>query len=165
MDMEFILFDMQDQAMLMSMLPLYQTYEAEISNEALEDIFPPSAFDENFAYFRGYFEGKTTFICVIDEGYKGFVTFHADTKERPGHVDGYEGWGHMSEIYVAKQHRKHGLGKVMVAKAEEELNKLDIKGIYLNDIVGNPHFWKSLNYIDTGIVEPNEGGRVYVKYV
>jgi len=161
--MRFIEFDMQDEAMLMALLPLYQTYEAEISEEALEDIFPPDEFEENFAYFKKYFAGKTTYICVIDSEYKGFVTFHLDCEEVPGYVDGYKGWGHMSEIYVDKQLRKHGLGKVMVSKAEEVLKKLDIKGIYLNDIVGNPSFWKSLDYVDTGIIEPNEGGRIYEK--
>ena len=163
--MEFIEFDMQDETMLMALLPLYQTYEAEISKEELEDIFPTDAFDENFEHFKGYFKGKTTYICVIDGAYKGFVTFHLDCEGIPGHVDGYKGWGHMSEIYADKQLRRHGLGKVMVNKAEEELKKHDIKGIYLNDIISNPFFWKSLNYIDTGKIEPNEGGRIYEKHV
>jgi len=163
--MELIEFDMKDETMLMALLPLYQTYEAEISKEELEDIFPPDEFDKNFEYFKEYFEGKATYICVMDGEYKGFVTFHLDCKERPGHAEGYEGWGHMSEIYVDKQLRKHGLGKAMIKKAEEQLKKLDIKGIYLTDVVGNPLFWKSLNYIDTGIIEPNEGGRIYEKHV
>jgi len=163
--MEFIEFNMQDEAMMIALLPLYQTYEAEISKEEIEDIFPADEYDKNFEYFKEYFEGKTTFICVKDGKYKGFVTFHVDCEEVPGHADGYKGWGHMSEIYVDKHLRKHGLGKLMVNKAEEELRKLNIKGIYLNDIVGNPSFWKSLNYTDTGIIEPNEGGRIYAKEV
>ena len=71
----------------------------------------------------------------------------------------------MSEIYADKQFRRHGLGKVMVNKAEEELAKHNIKGIYLTDIANNDSFWQSLNYIDTGKIEPNEGGRIYEKHV
>ena len=163
--MEFIKLNMQDETMLMALLPLYQIYEAEISEEELGDIFPSDEFDENFEYFKEYFKGKTTYICVIDGVYKGFVSFHLDCEEMPGYADGYQGWGHMSEIYVDKQLRKHGLGKMMVSKAEEELKKHDIKGIYLTDIANNGHFWGLLNYIDTGKIEPNEGGRIYEKYV
>ena len=164
-DMEFIELDMRDEAMMNALLPLYQIYEAEISKEELEDIFPPDAFDENFEYFKEYFEGKTTYICSINGEYKGFVSFHLVSEKMPGYADGYEGWGHMSEIYADKQLRRHGLGKVMVNKAEEELKKHGIKGIYLTDIADNSHFWKALNYIDTGKIEPDEGGRIYEKHV
>ena len=163
-EMEFIEFHMQDRNMLMALLPLYQIYEAEISQEELEDIFPADEFDKNFEYFKEYFEGKTTYICVIGGEYKGFVSFHPVCEEMPGYADGYEGWGHMSEIYVDKQLRGHGLGKVMVNKAEEELEKHNIKGIYLTDIANNGSFWQSLNYIDTGKIEPKEGGHIYEKY-
>ena len=163
--MEFIELDMQDETMLAALLPLYQTYEAEISKAELEDIFPADELEANFAYFKEYFEGKTTYMCVINSEYKGFVSFHPVCEEMPGYADGYEGWGHLSEIYTDKQLRRHGLGKVMVDKAEEELKKHDIKGIYLTDIAANDFFWKSLNYIDTGRIEPNEGGRIYEKHI
>jgi len=164
--MEFIKLDMQDKAMLMALLPLYQNYEAEISEEELEDIFPADAFDENFEYFKEYFEGKTTYICVIDGEYKGFVSFHLVCEDMPGYADGYEGWGHMAEIYTDKQSRGLGLGKKMVKKAEEELRKFDIKGIYLmNMLPANGGFWKSYGYTDTGKIVPEEGGWIYEKNV
>ena len=164
-NIKFVELDMQDEAMMTALLPMYQVYEAEISDEEVEDIFPADAFDENFEYFKEYFEGKTTYICVIDGAYKGFVSFHLDCEEMPGYAEGYEGWGHLSEIYADKQIRGHGLGKAMVSKAEEELKKHKIKGIYLTDIANNGSFWKVLNYADTGKIEPNEGGRIYEKYV
>ncbi|MCL1787692.1 MAG: GNAT family N-acetyltransferase [Defluviitaleaceae bacterium] len=163
--MKFIQFDMQDDAMLMALLPLYQTYEAEISEEAVEDIFPADAFDENFVHFKEYFEGKPTLICVIDGEYKGFVSYHLVSEDMLGYADGYEGWGHMSEIYTVKPLRGQGLGKVMAGKAEEALKKHDIKGIYLTDIADNGTFWQSLGYVDTGKIEPNEGGRIFEKLV
>ncbi|MCL2236584.1 MAG: GNAT family N-acetyltransferase [Defluviitaleaceae bacterium] len=163
--MVFVELDMKDEAMMMKLLPLYQTYESEISEEVLEEIFPPNNFDENFSYFKRYFSGKTTFICVADGEYGGFVTFHVDGDERRGYADGYEGWGHMSEIYTDRRLRGHGLGKAMVNKAEEELKKLGVRSIYLTDIADNDLFWKSLNYIDTGKIEPNEGGKIYEKHV
>jgi len=162
---KFVELDMGDEDMMMELLPLYQRYEAEISREEPDLFYPAYSFDELFEHFKRYFGGKTTFICVMDGGYKGFVTFHPDCGEVRGYADGYEGWGHMSEIYADKQLRGIGLGKAMVSKAEEELKKHNIKGIYLTDIVGNGFFWKSMDYIDTGKIEPNEGGRIYEKHV
>jgi len=166
--MKFIKFDMQDETMQMTLLPIYQTYEAEISEEEdeLDEFYPKDSFDELLGHFKEYFGEKTTYICVIDGKYKGFVTFHLDCKEIPAYVDGYEGWGHMSEIYTDKKARGLGLGKAMVKKAEEELKKLGIKGIHLMNLLPeNKGFWKSLDYIDTGKIEPKEGGQIFEKYL
>jgi len=164
--MELVNFNMQDENMLMTLLPLYQTYEAEISEEEPNEFYPADSFDELFKHFKGYFGGKTTYICVVDGEYKGFVTFHLDCEETPGYVDGYKGWGHLSEIYIDKHSRGIGLGKIMVKKAEDELKKLDVKGIHLmNLLLENGAFWKSLGYTDTGKIEPNEGGQIYEKYI
>ncbi|MCL2216432.1 MAG: GNAT family N-acetyltransferase [Defluviitaleaceae bacterium] len=162
---EFIKLDMQSEAMMMALFPLYQSYESEISKEELEDIFPTDAFEENFEYFKAYFEGKPTYICVMGGEYRGFVSFHLDSEETPGYADEYTGWGHLSDIYVDKKSRGLGLGKVMANKAEEGLKKLNISGIYLTDIADNGLFWKFLGYADTGKIEPNEGGRIYEKHV
>ena len=162
--MTFIKYDMQDESMKMALLPLYQTYEAEISNEKLEDIFPTNAFDKNFEYFTAYFEGKTTYICIINGKYKGFVTFHIDCEDTPGYASGYEGWGHISELYIDRQLRKQGLGKSMVKRAEEELKKIDVTSLYLMNLLQeNTNFWVSLGYIDTGKIVPEEGGRIFEK--
>jgi ribosomal protein S18 acetylase RimI-like enzyme len=163
--MEFIKLDMKDESMMMAFLPLYQLYEAEISKLELEDIFPADKFDDNYEYFKEYFEGKTTYICVINGEYKGFVSLHLVCEDMPGYADGYEGWGTVSEIYTDKQLRRQGMGKVMVNKAEEELKKHVIKGIFLVDIANNELFWKSRNYTNTGIFVPDESGWIYEKYV
>ena len=164
--MEFIELNLQDEAMQMALLPIYQNYEAEISEEKLEDIFPPDEFEENFEYFMEYFgRGITTYICMTNDEIVGFISFHVDCEDVPGYAAGYEGWGHIAEIYTCKQSRGLGLGKAMVKMAEEELRKLDIKSIYLTDFSGNPAFWKSLGYVDTGKIEPEEGGRIYEKHM
>ena len=164
--MEFIELNLEDEAVMMALLPLYQNYEAEISDEPLEDIFPPDEFEENYEYFVEYFgRGYTTLICMIDAEIKGFVCFHKVSEAAPGYADGYEGWGHMAEIYAVKQSRGLGLGKTIAKKAEEELCKLGAKSVYLTDISGNDAFWKSLGYIDTGRTEPEEGGRIYEKHI
>jgi len=163
--MEFVKLDIQDKDMLMNLFPLYQNYEAEISKEELEDIFPPNEHEANFAYFKEYFgQGYTTYICVINGEFRGFVCFHAVSDATPGYADGYEGWGHLAEIYTDKQMRRLGLGKVMIEMAERELGKLGIKGIYLMDICDNYSFWKHMGYIDTGKIEPKEEGRIYEKH-
>jgi len=61
--MDFIKLNLQDEDMLMALLPLYQNYEAEISKEKLEDIFSPDELQENFEYFKDYSEGYTTYKC------------------------------------------------------------------------------------------------------
>jgi len=164
--MVFIKFDMQDETMMRKLLPIYQIYEAEISEDELDEFYPKDSFSELFEHFIEYFEGKTTYICVVDGEYKGFVTFHLDCEETRGYADGYEGWGHLSEIYTNKQSRRLGLGKAMVKKAEEELKKLNIKGIHLMNLLPeNICFWKSLGYIDTGKIEPEEGGQIFEKHL
>ncbi|MCL2407113.1 MAG: GNAT family N-acetyltransferase [Defluviitaleaceae bacterium] len=162
--MDLIKLDLQNDIMIKALLPLYQTYEAEISEEELLELFPPDTpLNDMLAEMHGYFEGKPVYICVVDGAYKGFVSYHMDTKDTPGFADGYEGWGHLSDIFIDKDSRKQGMGKMLVEKAEEGLGKLGIKGIYLTDIVGNDKFWVSLGYVDTGKIEPDEGGRIYEK--
>ena len=162
--MRFIELDLQDEFMLTTLYPLYQNYEAEISGGEVEDFFPIDEHEDNFEDFLNCFKGCTTYICVIDEEYKGFVNCHMDSEERPGYAKGYNGWGHMSDIYVDKQSRGLGIGKLMVRMAEKKLSEYDKKGIYLTDLSGKGFFWESLGYIDTGKTEPN-GGQICEKYV
>lgn len=53
----------------------------------------------------------------------------------------------------------------MVKIVEEELKRLNIYQLYLTDLSHNITFWKSLDYIDTGKIEPNEGGKIFLKYL
>ncbi|MCL2572934.1 MAG: hypothetical protein FWE34_00100 [Defluviitaleaceae bacterium] len=78
--MELVKLNMQDEDMMMALLPLYQDYEATISEEELEDIFPPDKFQENYEHFTDHFNGLTTYICMIDGKFKGFVGFHVDAR-------------------------------------------------------------------------------------
>lgn len=162
--MEYIKLDLKNNEIMHKLYPLYINYETEISKALVEEIFDPKKEEENYMYFKSYFSrGITTYICVIKGDFKGFISFHVDSKEIPGYADGYHGNGHLAEIYVKKDMRGLGLGKQMVKKAEEELLKLSMKKVYLTDLSGNDRFWKSMNYIDTGKIEIKEGGRIYEK--
>ena len=167
--MELIKFDMQNETMAMALLPLYQAYEAEISGDELDDFdefYPYDSFDELYEVFHGYLDGKMVYICVIDGEYRGFVAFHVDTDEIPGFADGYRGWGHLSDLYMCKQSRGRGLGKMLVDKAEEGLKKLGVKAIHtMNMLPANIGFWKAVGYTDTGKIEPEEGGQIVEKYL
>jgi len=164
--MELIKFDMQNETMAMALLPLYQAYEAEISEDELDEFYPEDTFDDLVEYFQEYFEGLTTFISVIDGEYRGFVAFHLDTDEMPGYADGYRGWGHLSEIYMDKKSRGLGLGKMLVDKAEEELKKLGVAAIYLMNLLpSNSGFWTASGYTDTGKIVPEEDGRIFEKHL
>ena len=167
--MELIKFDLENETMAMALLPLYQAYEAEISEDDLDDFgefYPEDSFDDLYEVFQGYLEGKTTYICVIDGEYRGFVAFHVDTDEIPGFADGYRGWGHLSDLYTCKQSRGLGMGKMLVGKADEELKKLGITAIHtMNMLPANFGFWMAVGYTDTGKIEPEEGGWIVEKYL
>jgi len=164
--MKFVELNLRYEAMTTALLPLYQSYEAEISEEDVEEIFPASEFEENFEYFMGYFgRGITTHLCIVDDELVGFVSFHKVCEKIPSYADGYEGWGHIAEIYTSEKARGLGLGKAMITKAEEELKKLGVNAIHLTDIADNGDFWKSLGFKDSGKIEPNEGGRIYEKHI
>ena len=162
--MDLIKLDINNKAMCMKLLPIYQIYEAEISEDELDEFYPKDSFDALFEHFKQYFDKKTTIICEIEGVYQGFVTFHVVCEKIPAYAKGYEGWGHISEIFISQDARGLGLGKLMVEKAEKELNKLNVKGIHLMNLLPeNKGFWESLGYKFTGKIEPNEGGHVFEK--
>jgi len=74
--MKFIELDMQDEAMLMALLPLYQTYEAEISEEEPDEFYPADSFDELFEHFKEYFFIQKCMAhggLILGEFWHGFV--------------------------------------------------------------------------------------------
>ena len=164
--MPLIKFNIQDEEMQLKMLPLYQVYESEISEDELDEFYPCDSYEELYAYFIKYFTNKTTYIYEENDKYKGFVTYHVDCDEVPGYADGYDGWGTISEMYTEKQFRGLGLGKIMIEHAENELTAQGVNRIYLmNCLPENAGFWTALGYIDTGKIVPEEDGLIFEKYV
>lgn len=164
--LKFIELDLNDQEMMDKLYPVYQRYEMEISSSTKEEIFPEKLAKENVKYFKAYFgRGIKTYLCIINETITGFVSYHIDSEQVPGYAQGYHGWGHLAEIYLEKEYRSRGIGRQMVKIVEEELKRLNIYQLYLTDLSHNITFWKSLDYIDTGKIEPNEGGKIFLKYL
>ena len=147
--------------MMNRLLPIYQKYESEISQENIIDIFPPDEFEENFEYFTEYFSWGITLIMEVDKKYAGFVSYHLVSDCEPGYSSLYLNknpkWGHIKEIYVEKDLRYQQLGKKMVEKAEKELQNLNACGAYLVDVSSYPKFWNSMGYVDTGKIVKEEG--------
>lgn len=161
---EFINLDLNDKKMMDKLAPIYMAYEAEISKEPIEDIFPPDTPDENYNEAVEYFSrGLDTQIALQNGEIAGFVCFHIVTDDMPGYIKNTNGWGHLSEIYVTPKHRKSGLGKLLADIAEKHLQPLNIPGIILTDIADNGTFWQKMGYHYTGEIEPNEGGKIYKK--
>ncbi len=162
--MNFIELNTEDQKIMDMLYPHYQAYEAEISSSEIEEIFPHHLGDENYLYFENYFKrGITTYLYLENNEILGFVGYHIDSEKVKGYAEGYNGWGHLAEIYTKKEYRGRGIGKMMVKKVEHELISQGITSVYLTDLSGNPSFWKSLEYKDTLKIEPNEGGRIFEK--
>ena len=164
--MNFIKLNTEDQKMMDMLYSHYQAYEAEITSSEIEEIFPYHLENENYLYFENYFKrGITTYLYFENNKILGFVGYHIDSKKVKGYAEGYDGWGHLAEIYTIKECRGRDIGKVMVKKVEDELIYLGVTSIYLTDLSDHPSFWKSLEYIDTLKIEPNEGGRIFEKYL
>jgi len=72
-----------------------------------------------------------------------------------------EGYGFIREMYIRKDHRKQGYGKILVAHAEKELKKLSVPHIYLTS--SNDPFWLSVGYANTGEVCKKNNNNILIK--
>ncbi len=72
---------------------------------------------EDFFIFAA-FDGEKPVGYIIGRGFKPY-----ESRERAGYVE---------ELYVLKNWRKHGIGSMLLKKAEDEFRKLGFKEMYLD---------------------------------
>lgn len=112
---------------------------------------------------------QTTLVEVLipylidEDDILGFISYNIDSDDVPGYANGYKDFGHIAEIYIDKIYRNKGYAKKLVQSVELIFEKSKINDIYLVDINQNENLWKSLNYINTGIIEPEENGIIFTK--
>ena len=98
-------------------------------------------------------------LLHLDASPIGFIMYQVDSPK--SNWCEKEGYGFIREMYIRKDHRKQGYGKILVAHAENELKKLSVPHIYLTS--SNDDFWLSVGYADTGEVCEKNDNNILIK--
>ena len=89
----------------------------------------------------------------------GFIMYQVDSPQ--SNWCEKEGYGFIREMYIRKDYRKHGYGKILAIHAEDALKKLSVPHIYLTS--SNDAFWFSVGYADTGEVCEKNNNNILIK--
>ena len=89
----------------------------------------------------------------------GFIMYQVDSPK--SNWCEKEGYGFIREMYLCKNYRKQGFGKILAAHAENELKKLSVPFIYLTS--SNDNFWLSAGYAGTGEICEKNNNHVLIK--
>ena len=87
-------------------------------------------------------------VAVDGETLWGFIIYQTDAPENEWCFR--DGDGDIREIYVTPTHRKRGVGKQLLAFAENELSLGGVKCIYLLPTEENENFFIGCGYKDLG---------------
>lgn len=80
----------------------------------------------------------------------GFVIYQIDELIGDWHFK--EGWGDVRELFVAFEHRGHGIGSALLKCAEECLAKEGAEGVYLLPVEDSEEYFIHRGYSDCGEV-------------
>jgi len=98
-------------------------------------------------------------LLHLDGSPIGFIMYQIDSPK--SNWCEKEGYGFIREMYICKDHRKQGYGKILVAHAENELIKLSVPHIYLTS--SNDPFWLSIGYASTGEICNKNNNNILIK--
>ncbi|MCL2619660.1 MAG: GNAT family N-acetyltransferase [Defluviitaleaceae bacterium] len=73
-----------------------------------------------------------------------------------------QGWGLIREAYIVPNQRKKGFAKALVVHAEAIMKEEGATRLYLTTDEAFD-FWQSMGYTDSGEIEPNNNGKIYIK--
>jgi len=90
----------------------------------------------------------------------GFIQYQVDSPKSDWCEK--EGFGCIRELYIHKNRRKQGYGRILAAHAESELKKMSVSQIYLtsDDVID---FWLSIGYTDTGEICDKNNCTILIK--
>ena len=100
-------------------------------------------------------------LLHLDGNPVGFVMYRVDHPESDWCEK--EGFGFIREMYIRKDQRKHGYGKMLANHSENELKKLSVPYVYLTS--SNDAFWLGVGYTDTGEVCDKNNLNILIKEV
>ena len=98
-------------------------------------------------------------LLLLDDTPIGFIMYQVDSPK--SNWCEKEGYGFIREMFIRKDHRKQGYGKIFVAHAESELKKLSVPNIYLTS--SNDPFWISIGYASTGEICEKNNHHILIK--
>jgi len=103
-------------------------------------------------------------LMCIDDSPIGFIMYQIDSPKSDWCQK--EGYGCIREMYIRKDYRKQGYGKILVAHAENEIKKLAAQHIYLTADDDNAiAFWQCIGYFDTGEICEANNSNILIKHV
>ena len=103
-------------------------------------------------------------LCYDSENLIGFLYGNVDHEDHKGFVK--PGYGYITELYVKPEFRKKGYGSAMFKRLEGHFASNGIKKMYLtaDPVTGKP-FWEAMEFVNTGIMSPENGQGIYEKAV
>ena len=106
---------------------------------------------------------KDAITCLdllhLDDIPVGFIMYQVDSPKSDWCEK--EGYGFIREMYIDKDYRNQGYGKILAAHAENELKKLSVPYIYLTS--SNDAFWLSVGYAGTGEICERNNNHILIK--
>lgn len=99
-------------------------------------------------------------LLFLDSAPTGFILYQVDSPKSDWCER--EGCGCIREMYIHKDYRKQGYGRMFVAHVENQLNKLSVPLIYLtsDDVI---NFWLRVGYTDTGEICVKNNCNILIK--
>ncbi len=109
-------------------------------------------------------QGRHLELAYSDDTLVGFLYGKIDRPEHKGYTK--IGFGYMMEFYILPKYRRRGYGRLMFKRLEKLLVNDGAKCLYLtaDPVTGKP-FWKSLGFIATGEISPENGQEIYEKSI
>lgn len=103
-------------------------------------------------------------LCFDDSILIGFCFYAVDLGGIKGIIP--PNLGYIMEFYVLPQYRRQGYGSEMFKHIEKAFLSHCIESMYLTlDEVNGKPFWRSLGFVDSGKIDPDNHSPIYIKKV
>ncbi len=108
--------------------------------------------------------GRYLRLCRAGDDIIGFLYGKTDLPNDRGYKR--VGWGYIMEFYVLPEFRRRGIGAAMLAQLEDFFRRNGVTQLYLTaDPITGRTFWRSMGFVATGELSPDNGQEIYEKYI
>ncbi|MBU0997785.1 MAG: GNAT family N-acetyltransferase [Firmicutes bacterium] len=103
-------------------------------------------------------------LMYVNDECIGICNFAIDLGGIKGLID--KGYGYIMGLYIAKDRRRLGYGRMFFQHIENVLKADGANHIYLtpDEVTGLP-FWESVGFIDSHLIDPDEKLPIFIKLV
>lgn len=103
-------------------------------------------------------------LCYDGSTPVGFLYGKVDRPEHKGFIK--VGYGYIMEFFVLQEYRRSGYGREMYLRLEQLFKNDGASKMYLTaDPVTGKMFWKSLGFVNTGEISPENNLEIYEKQI